>query len=256
MAINFPKKQEVQLENAPLEEVICQVKFPPILRISQEIPIDFQDAIRHQFPGLKIEAGISFNIPSQDKSQEQPFEFTPRMYRFLSADEKSHVVLTADFFALSNKAYTHWPDFLKIFSDVEKTIINIFQIPYSTRIGLRFVNKFTKENTGCNSMQEILHLFRDELTCLLKVDVWNEPDDLFTQIVLNDEPRKFAFRFRFWREEREPNILLDLDYYEEGQLDLSTSIQRIEGYHNAIYDAFRWSLKDDSLIKFQAVSGK
>jgi hypothetical protein len=40
MAFRFSQKPEIRLSNPPLNEVVCQVKFPPVLRIGKESPSD------------------------------------------------------------------------------------------------------------------------------------------------------------------------------------------------------------------------
>ena len=54
----FPSSEDVRLKNAPLAEVICQVRFPPVLRIGSEQPADFQERIRGRFPQLGVEQGM------------------------------------------------------------------------------------------------------------------------------------------------------------------------------------------------------
>ena len=51
----FPPVEEVQLRRSPLREVICQVRFPPLLRIVNGYPVDFQERIRQHFPELGTE---------------------------------------------------------------------------------------------------------------------------------------------------------------------------------------------------------
>lgn len=55
MAINFPHKDEIPLSSPPLIEVVCQVRFPPILQIAKEVPSEFQEGVRHRFPQLELE---------------------------------------------------------------------------------------------------------------------------------------------------------------------------------------------------------
>ncbi|MBL8785507.1 MAG: TIGR04255 family protein, partial [Deltaproteobacteria bacterium] len=50
MAVRIPESPRVIYASNPLADVICQVRFPRILRIDNELPADFQDAIRGQFP--------------------------------------------------------------------------------------------------------------------------------------------------------------------------------------------------------------
>src|SRR5256885_3722562 len=48
----FPDSPRVIYGKAPLTAVICQLRFPPILRIESTVPADFQERVRTQFPLL------------------------------------------------------------------------------------------------------------------------------------------------------------------------------------------------------------
>jgi len=50
MALRIPESPRVIYASNPLVDVICQVRFPRILRIDSELPVAFQEAIRDQFP--------------------------------------------------------------------------------------------------------------------------------------------------------------------------------------------------------------
>ena len=46
----FPEVKRVIYKKNPLDRVICQLRFAPILKIDAEIPADFQEMIRADFP--------------------------------------------------------------------------------------------------------------------------------------------------------------------------------------------------------------
>ena len=46
----FPSSPREIYEKAPLIQVVCQLRFPPVLRIESQIPADFQERIRARFP--------------------------------------------------------------------------------------------------------------------------------------------------------------------------------------------------------------
>jgi len=49
----FPDSKRAFYGKNPLEEVVCQLRFPPILRIEVETPAVFQDKVRQVFPLYK-----------------------------------------------------------------------------------------------------------------------------------------------------------------------------------------------------------
>ena len=66
----FPEAPRVLYELNPLHEVICQLRFPPVLRIETEVPSGFQERIRASFPyyeakpSLKLPAGLPPDVVS------------------------------------------------------------------------------------------------------------------------------------------------------------------------------------------------
>jgi uncharacterized protein (TIGR04255 family) len=251
-ALNFPSAKEIRLQTPPLAEVLCQVKFNPILRISKDTPIDFQEAIRQQFPSLIVEQGVFLQFTGAAASEKPPMDTAPRIYRFRTPDELSHIALAMDFFALSTKHYTHWDNFNSDLDLGYKAIQKIYKLPYATRVGLRYINRFDKTNTGCADLGQILDLFRPELTCLIRADVWQEPREFLSQVVLDDDQAKLAIRIALGKENDELFVILDLDYFEEGQVSLENISEKLNHYHNRIYDAFRWCILDTSLVHFQS----
>ncbi len=255
MPLHFPEKKEVPLNKAPLAEVICQVKFSPILSIAKGLPSDFQEAVRGRFPGLEVEQGVVFQFPASGISEKPLMDATPKVYRFVTANGASNLALATDFFAITTRSYTHWQDFLQDLSMVEKAIREIYHPAYATRIGLRFVNKFTRKNTKFKNAQEILGLFREELTCLLHTEAWQEPKEMLSQMILADDGANLALRIGYGKEQKEPFYLLDFDYYEEGQLTFKSLTKRVDRYHARIYSAFRWCVREEGLERFEPQPG-
>jgi hypothetical protein len=42
----FPESERIIYAKNPLESVICQLRFPAILKISSEPPVEFQETLR------------------------------------------------------------------------------------------------------------------------------------------------------------------------------------------------------------------
>ena len=251
MSLPFPAKPEIRLSNPPLSEVVCQVRFSPILRIAKEEPSEFQEQIRGRFPDLNIEQGFLFKVPGAGSNSAPTAETKPRLYRFRTADEQSSVSLAVDFYALSTNRYTHWGDFARDLSLVHEAMRRVYKPAYATRIGLRYVNRFTYANTQRTTNRELFDLFRPELTALLRAEQWTAPVEMLNQVTLKDDEAQLFMRSAFGDEAGDPFFLLDLDYATEGKLPLTDLIDRVNRYHNLIYRVFRWCLKDEVLELFQ-----
>jgi uncharacterized protein (TIGR04255 family) len=250
MTLKFPDKPEVPLANPPLTEVICQVRYPPILRIAKEDPSEFQERIRDRFPGFGFEQPFRLRLPGGGGVGEPLAELPPRLLRFTSLDEHAAVTLAVDFYALSTSRYTHWRDFLADLSLVHEAVVASYRPAFGARIGLRYVNRLSPSTTGLSTMQEITALVRPELTAMLRGDPWNAPEEWLSQLVLADGDAKLALRLVFNSKEDEPFLQLDFDYFEQGKVSLTDLGERVERYHSMIYRAFRWCLLDDSLVVF------
>lgn len=253
MSLNFPHRPDVKLQNPPLVEVVCQVRYPPILRIAREQPSEFQEHIRGRFPELELEHGFLVRLPGPASGGSLSAEAESRVYRFRTLDAQTTVSLAVDFYALSTTRYTQWEDFAQDLGLVHEGIQRVYHPAYSSRIGLRYVDQLTLVNTGATSFDQLLDLLRPELTAQLRVEAWTDPLSMLSQLVLSDGEAKLALRTGYGQEQGEPFYLLDFDYYEEGKLSLENLTQRCSHYQDVIYDAFRWCLRDESLAVFNPI---
>ena len=127
-------------------EVICQLRFPTILSIGARDPVDFQEAIRQDFPQYK-----RLQEQPQPKLTGAPGSFRVEEgeritnYQFLSADGKWKVNLTNNFIALATPAYTKWEDFAAKLDLILAQFIPIYRPAYFERVGLRFINAFSRK---------------------------------------------------------------------------------------------------------------
>lgn len=247
--IRFPQRDDVPLEHAPLAEVICQVRFPPVLRIANEQPVDFQERIRGQFPQLAVEQGMIVQMAPLG-AEPPSAEPKPRIFRFKSLDGNAVVSLALNFYALSTTSYTHWADFLDSLQLISQAAREIYNLPYAVRVGLRYVNHLTFENTDASNVDELLEILRPELAVLLQNDCWDEPLEMINQLSLAGEDNERLTLRSGFRGGTEPVFLLDLDYYTEGNIPLENLPTLCQRYHDVIYNAFRWCIQEEKLAVF------
>ena len=216
MPLNFPAIEDVHLARAPLREVICQVRFPTILRIAQEEPVALQERIRTRFPRLEVERDVI--IEMQGLKAGGRVGFPPPAFRFLSQDGACAVSLMPDFYALSSMAYRHWAEFADKLAYVAEAVQAVYALPYATRIGLRYINVLDAQLVGSGEFSDVLDLLRDELTVMLRTEAIPEPELAVQRIETKADGDRFTFRYGLIREGTppKPKFLLDFDHYVEG----------------------------------------
>src|SRR6266851_1582000 len=112
--MSFPDSPRVIYTTNPLEEVICQLKFPSILRIDSEPPAGFQDQVRGGYPLLQENPGLQLEFPANIAKMivgDFPSISGNKVYQFSSVDGVWKIGLSREFVALSTSHYTRWEEF-------------------------------------------------------------------------------------------------------------------------------------------------
>lgn len=143
----FPDSPRAIFRQNPLEEVICQVKFPPILRLEAEAPASFQQQIRDDYPlyeegpAGQAAAGVPpevLRLLTQGQIQRN----------FLSEDRVWTVSLTREFLALTASKYDRWETFRSHFKAPLTVFEEQYSPPFYSRIGLRYRNVIRRSRLG------------------------------------------------------------------------------------------------------------
>ncbi len=114
----FPEANRVLYRKNPLDQVVCQLRFPPILRIDAEIPAEFQEMVRRQIPNLTETSEWKLEVPPGLKDQISPEILRQilqssgnKNYEFSSEDGQWKINLTRTFVALTTQRYERWEEF-------------------------------------------------------------------------------------------------------------------------------------------------
>ncbi|MDR0890379.1 MAG: TIGR04255 family protein [Oscillospiraceae bacterium] len=149
----FLETDRVIYAKPQLLEAICQLRFPTILSISAREPAEFQELIRGDFPrysrNIENLPPKAVNQGGKMKLEEQP---PVTNYQFLSADGKWKVNLTNTFIALATPAYTCWEDFARKLDEVLVQFVKVYKPACFDRIGLRYINAFSRKALDLESV--------------------------------------------------------------------------------------------------------
>jgi uncharacterized protein (TIGR04255 family) len=251
MTINLPHREDIQLGRPPLREVICQVRFVPLLSIADRMPTPFQEALRHKFPGFSVRRSVQ--LEAGPGGLQMPPGF-PVEYEMKAADGTAEASLGINFVALTTGNYKNWRGFLEDLEPVLVTFEKVYGTIAATRVGLRFVNTLDAETTGLKKPEKLLALLRRDLTCLMRNRFWSPPQKAGVTLLLEEGSERMTLGVGF-EAGHAAKILLDFDYFTELEpaKDLATQaiLEMVDRFHGRLYDVFRWCLRDDKLHVFR-----
>jgi uncharacterized protein (TIGR04255 family) len=151
----FPDAKRVIYKKKPLTRVVCQLRYPPILRIDSEVPSAFQDCIRSDYPlytekvefQQEIAAGPGVQVSPEMVKQLTRTSVT-KNHEFCGEDGAWKINLTRTFLSISTSEYVRWEEFTKRFRSSYDGLLAIYKPPFFARIGLRYVDIFDRSKLG------------------------------------------------------------------------------------------------------------
>lgn len=161
----FPEVKRVLYAKNPLDQVICQLKFPPILRIDAETPVAFQEAVRGVFSNFseagewRVEIPPEAKLPISSDILRQALQSVGiKNYEFSSEDGNWKINLTRMFVALTAKKYERWEEFREKLAIPFKALLEVYAPDYFSRIGLRYIDVIKRSVLGLDdvSWKELL----------------------------------------------------------------------------------------------------
>ena len=250
----FSTEPRVMYRKNQLGDVICQLRFPEILAIGAKPPVDFQEAIRAEFPQyssrMEAPAPKVTGIPGNLSLQNQPSVMN---YQFVSADGLWRVNLTQKFISLACARYTSWEDFAAMLDKPLAAFIQIYKPAYFERIGLRYVNFFSRRDLGLEGTP-----FR-ELIAQKYLGVLCDEQLAEHTVARSGVDAEFALRGgcraklhagpgqvrRAGKSDGEVKFILDMDLYMPGNVAPNLSAPALQTLHAQAWSLFRDAITDD-----------
>jgi uncharacterized protein (TIGR04255 family) len=140
-------------------EVVCQFRFPTILRIRERQLADFQDKIRNDYP-VYSEQEPSIAVPAQVPKEmlaileqiKMPLPLGLATQRFSTKDTLRFVSLSDQFMALAQTKYERWESFREEVSRVETALEQVYNPSFYSRIGLRYRDMISRSDLGLSEV--------------------------------------------------------------------------------------------------------
>lgn len=249
----FSREERCIYGNNQLGEVICQLRFPEILTIGANVPVDFQEAIRSDYPQYSARQETAApritGTPGNLTLQNQPATVN---YQFVSADGCWRVNLTSKFISLACTKYTCWEDFAGRLDKPLAAFIRIYQPAYFERVGLRYMNFISRKALGLEGEP-----FRDLISAEYLGILANE-DIQESAASRSTVDCELGIRGGCWvkihagpgmvkrggKQDTEVKFIFDQDLYMPGKVEVKLSAGALQTLHAQAYSIFRGAITD------------
>lgn len=236
-----------------LGEVVCQLRFPEILTIEANVPAQFQEAIRAEFPHYSVRkeapaprlAGTPGNMTLQNQPQSNN-------YQFVSADGVWRVNLTSKFISLSCNRYTCWEDFAAKLDKPLAAFIQIYRPAFFERVGLRYLNFFSRKDLELEGTPW-RELFQSQYLGLLAMEdvqeVHTNRNTVDAELAIRGGCRAKIHAGpglvkRNGQQDAEIKFIFDQDLYMAGNVAVSLSAGALQTLHSQADSIFRGAITD------------
>ena len=250
----FEQTKRVKYAKCPLKSVICQIRFPSILAITNDLPVAFQETLRETYPDfqqlLEEQNQIVLDKNNEDSTPKPRFiQNKSKNYKFSTADKKYSINLTNTFISLTTSDYTTWEDFKSHFVSPLYSFMQIYKPAYFSRIGLRYIDAFNYEVYGLTDATLNLFFNHAVLGCFSEEKLSEHIRSLQQSFEL-DLPNGYYARILTTKAhitgEQQPSLIFDSDFISASRCSaLNTEVESImDSLHCEASGFIHWVISD------------
>lgn len=248
--MKLPDYERVIYEYNPLIEVTAQIRFPTILKITSQQPVDFQDRVRFEYP--IFEASRNLQIPvevSNLLTQFSPNIASDLTYQFKSEDLSCQLSLDKNSITLVTNKYERYEKFIEKFKNTVEIFENIYNPSFYSRISLRYRDLIirSKLNIPEKKWNELIpkHIASELYTPELEESIIN----FIKNLKLQTDFGQVNFNHGLVQvKDTEKNLdelayLLDADFFTQKKLERGENVwSTFDKANRTARNLFRWSI--------------
>ena len=250
----FPTVDRVIYNKKPLDTVICQARFPTILRIDTEIPSAFQEKLLPEYINLTegqevvvdIRLGNKPVVPTEDIKQITAPAI--KNYEFASEDNKWKVNLTRTFISLSTTDYHIWEEFKTRFASVLDAFIDVYKPVLFTRIGLRYIDVIVRSKLDLDNIDWEELIKPPFLGILASPELKDSVKHFQSTSIIDLENDQGVARVNAGTvkstESAETSFMIDSDFYELKRKEKEELLNKLDSFHSMASGLFRMCITD------------
>ena len=257
-----PPVETIPLNPPPLARVLAQVRFSPVLAVSDEaFAGQVQQHLFDEYPVARsdVEIGVMFA-----PGAEAPTPHQTRLWRFQNTAESWRVTLATGFVALETTDYDGHEDFFGRLERVLDVIGELVRPPQVERTGVRYIQRLTDRE----DLARVPEYVRPEVAGACAVHDEGAEITLCltqTQAVMDDTHLTARWGILPPSAGVDPAIepvdaptwVMDIDVFDERREPFHADVlaQRALEHSRRQYRFFRWAVEPAFLLRFGADEG-
>lgn len=244
----FPLVERKVFANNPLFEVVCELRFPTILRVDADVPSEFQEQVRKAFPGFERAASLNLpNLPEQVSKILSNALPKPK-YVFKTEDKVNSITLTSKNIAINCLSYQDWDAFKENVNIAVEAFIKIYSPSFFERAGLRYRNIIQRSKLSLENVPWS-ELLNPMVAGELMEEGWAEnvagvQKNVSCLIPESPDRMNFVHGLGSIKGDEEVCYVLDFDYVADERLEISDVYRAIERLHGYSGSAFQWAISE------------
>ncbi len=253
----FPEYNRVLFKKNPLDRVMCQLKFPPILKIDTEIPVGFQEGIKDLLPNFQETSEFHVDMPASVKANVPPELMQKALqssgyknYKFSSEDEQWVLNLTRSFITLTAKNYIRWEEFKENLNTPLNALLEIYAPKYFTRIGLRYIDVIKRSTLGLKELgwNEILQPYIAGILASPEVSDRVENFENTYNIGLSDNESiaRIATSLVQTDADNETCFMIDCDFFNAAKIEIGSTMEKLDYFNVRASRLFQWCISENT----------
>lgn len=245
----FPPSPRVIYEHAPLIRVVCQLRYPSLLRIESRPPDEFQERIRGMFPLFERTPNpLPVDLP-KEIAQLLRLQVSGTAYEFLTEDRSTTVTLTPESLALTTTSYRQWEVFRDHLRTPLAALVDIYKPSFFTRVGLRYQDMIDRNAVGLRGRPWSQLLRREILGELALPNFEGSLEQIANRTIrlkLPDGTGSVLMRHGLAQVQGSEEIcyMIDFDFFTEQKTEVRNAEATLDHFNGIAGSAFRWCITD------------
>jgi uncharacterized protein (TIGR04255 family) len=224
--LTLPSVERVRFEKNFIKTAVCELRFPALLELETNPPVQLQKALKKDFPHYERQQSVGLT----NLEKEVRHLLRSRKGDWLVSIKSSSI-------ALETNHYSHFEEFsaqLEILIDKSKPFLDT---DFFTRVGLRYINEIQIENG------KIEGWIRDELIAPVVRGVYEAVDRFLQEVRGKTSSGKYTFRHGIagLEENKRDLYTIDYDFYNEN-VEIDAVIPLVSEFNHESFEFFLWAI--------------